>query len=133
MPDIESPEEDIENNDDVTIIKGKRGRPTKEPAVKPNAKPAGLTAKDIQQKIFLLYNLVTPFLGKEKQYVEEDFDTEAKSIYSVCEKWPIVARVISMFDPIFIILLLLNKFSRQKNKVAPEPGAVSDGKDINPV
>ena len=108
------------------------GRPKKEPEVKADAKPSGETKKTLRGKVFQLYQLVVPFLGKEISYNEEDFTAEGESLFNLCDKFPILVSVMGWLDPLFLVLAIWDKFKKAPGKPKQKPGGDDNGAGANP-
>lgn len=119
---------------DKTIINptpgaGERRGPGRPKTVKAGDKPAGETVGSLQGKLYQIYGLIFPFLGKKAIYKETDFATEAQSLFNLCDKFPFLVSVLGWLDPLFLILSLLEKFRRAPNKVSKQPAGEDNGAD----
>lgn len=101
--------------------------PKKKKKTPKKVKATQATQADYRNKIFMLFQALARVTKKECQFTEGDFTAEAAALVRITEKFPQVAYVINMFDPIFMLISLINKFGKmpaKKQEPKPQPHPV---------
>jgi hypothetical protein len=108
--------EDNQNIFDETEIKEepkkKRGR---QPGYSPNnstkTNKVEFSADECTAKIFQVYNIIGRFKKSDRQRLQVDFIEEGTALSRISGKYPIVSTVLKLFDPLFLLIGIINKFS----------------------
>jgi len=110
-PDKLDPGEIIGETGGTTIDrsepKKKNGRP---------AKGLAVNVAEAKQKLNLLFGGLARILGKEYTYTENDFDAEAQAVVRLSQKFSMVSYVLTLLDPLFMALALVQKFVKLPSK-----------------
>ncbi len=72
---------------------------------------------ELQEKFVKVFNAAAYFLKVDLKYTEKDFETEAKELVRLTAKTPFLASLLTILDPIFLIIGLLTKIIDMAKKV----------------
>jgi len=93
--------------------KQKRGR-------KKAKQKVDISFEELQVKLVKVFNFFASAVKSEKRYTEKDFLEESKDLARWGQKHEIIGYIISLLDPLFFIMGLVNKFyevmSRREKK-----------------
>ena len=101
-----------------TVFAGEPASP--EPKKQSAGKKIKFTVSEVKEKIFLVFAGACRITRRECEYTENDFDQEAAALIRLAEKFPVVATVLTFFDPVVLVMGIIEKFSRARVKPAPE-------------
>lgn len=113
---------------ETTFIEGEEvlESPAEEPKKKKKTAKADLISfEEVQAKLTRMFNGLCVLLKLEKRYKEEDFKEESKDISRMAAKYDLVNVILTLLDPIFLILGFVGKFSEmaaEKGKKKKEEG-----------
>ena len=68
-----------------------------------------ISYEEAQQKLARVFNGVCALLKIEKRYKEKDFAEEAKDLSRMAGKYDVVNTVLTVLDPLFLVLGLIGK------------------------
>lgn len=81
------------------------------------SKKINFSIEEIQEKFVKLFGGVAYLLKIENDYEENDFYEESKDIVRLSEKYPALSHVLTILDPLFLVLGIVNKVSEMVKKV----------------
>ena len=90
--------------------------------------------EECQVKLARIFNGVCTILGMQTRYSEEDFQEEAKDLSRLASKYDTVNQILTLLDPLFLIMGLINRAStiiqerRQQKHERGEEGTDSNDK-----
>lgn len=90
-------------------------------------KAPGMKVEEARAKLNLLFGGVCRVLKMDYPYQDEDFTAEAQALVRMSEKFSIVGHIITLFDPLFMALGLLAKFTRIRHRKEKEQPAAQAG------
>ena len=105
--------------------KKKRGKKSK----------ADVSYEEIQQKMSRVFNLFATLLKSKKKYSEKDFLDESKDLVRLSQKYDIVATILTILDPLFLLAGFYTKFVEMLNgreKVKKDKGGPGNENVIYP-
>ena len=73
-------------------------------------KKVEFAVEEIQEKLSLLFNAMAAILKIDKEYKPNNFVEESKDIVRLSQKYPFISSVLSILDPLSLILNLSKKF-----------------------
>jgi hypothetical protein len=82
--------------------------------------------QEIEQKLFLLFAGIAKVSGRINTFTEADFDSEARGILRLAEKFEAIYDALKFLDPVLIIIGLVTKFTTMK-KVPSKVKPAADG------
>lgn len=77
---------------------------------------AGVKVDEARNKINLLFSGLARVFNREYPYTEADFTAEAQGLVRLSDKFSIIGYVITLLDPFFIGLSLVQKFLKMPKK-----------------
>lgn len=104
----------------------KRGRKPKKDAVE-------FSYEELQEKFSRSFNAISYFLKSDKVYKEEDFEEEAKDLSRLAKKYPILADVLTILDPLFLVLGLFSKLRVMLENAKKKKEDKKDGDKVDTV
>ncbi len=81
---------------------------------------------EVEQKLYLIFSAVAKLTKREMTYTEQDFDSEAKGIMRLSDKFDGVYDVVMALDPLMIIVGLIIKFTGLKKAPKAEKSNAAD-------
>lgn len=116
--------------DGQTVINGPD--PIEDKPKKKKPPKVGVKADEARQKIFMLFEGLARFTGKDCSYSEGDFTAEGAGLARLADKFNMVGYVITLLDPLFIALSLAQKYFRlSRKKEAKEQANPAAGQQNN--
>jgi hypothetical protein len=70
--------------------------------------------QEVEQKLFLLFAGIAKVSGRINTFTEADFDSEARGILRLAEKFEAIYDALKFLDPVLIIIGLVTKFTAMK-------------------
>jgi len=111
-----SPETFEESIDTKLPPEPKRDRP----APKPRPGRIEFTEGEIASTFHTLIGGASKLLGYDYKYTENDFSQESKGIVRLSVKFPVLAKILVLVDPLLVLLGLVSKLAEiRKTKPAP--------------
>lgn len=112
----------------------KSEKPEKQKKPESKKKKIDFSVEEIQEKLMLLFNFVSFSLKVEKEYKPADFLEESKDIVRLAKKYPTLENILTMLDPLFLILNLTKKAVEitkiWRKKEAAKKQVVKDGQNF---
>lgn len=113
MPKAKLPEDVKEP--EATLIEE---TPNKKAKAKPR-KIEKIAPEEIAEKLHILFGGLAKVLKYEYEYTPADYDQESRALARLNEKFPFLAQILILFDPILVALGLYFKFTSMKKKEVP--------------
>lgn len=101
----------------TVIEKPERGRAKKHEKI-------SFSLQEVEQKLFLLFAGIAKVTGRISTFSEGDFDSEARGILRLAEKFESIYDALKFLDPVLIIIGLVTKFTSMKKVPAKVKPAV---------
>jgi len=101
--------------DDTTISESSEQPKEK----KPRAKKQPLKQDELQGFLANVFNMLSAGVKSAKRFTDSDFETEARGIRSLAEKYEIVATVIDLILPLVLVFGLFEKVTQVMEQRPP--------------
>ena len=126
MADPKEPKEPDQGQQKTEVAAPKRK------AAAPKRKNIVMSEKEIAIKLNIIFALAAKLMGKKYEYKPADFDQEGAALARLAEKFEVVNKGLSVFDPAVIIAGLATKFVNMKAdpEKKPKPAAAPADKNI---
>lgn len=122
---------EIIGEDNGTIIGEEPPKGARKP---PKGKAAGVKVEEARAKINLLFSGLARLAGREYIYQETDFSAEAQGLARLAEKFTVIGYVITLLDPLFMVLSLAQKFLKmpvKKQRAKEDQAGQQSGNVVN--
>lgn len=95
-----------------------------------NKKKKGTTfaLEEIQEKFTKLFDGLSYFLKIDNDYEDSDFQEESKDLIRLSQKYPLVGDILTLLDPLFLVLGLFSKLNTMFKKSAKVRGEQQEHK-----
>ena len=118
-PPIIEADEPVKAGKERTVIeKPERGRAKKHEKI-------SFSLQEVEQKLYLLFAGIAKVTGRISTFGEADFDSEARGILRLAEKFEAIYDALKFLDPVLIIIGLVTKFTAMKKVPSKEKPAVN--------
>ncbi|MBT9145235.1 MAG: hypothetical protein DDT42_01105 [candidate division WS2 bacterium] len=103
--EIDFDKEEETKIEDETVVKKKKG------------KKISINEDEMQEKFVKTFSSIAFLLKIDANYTEKDFETESKELVRLINKNQVLANIITILDPIFLIIGLMTKVIEMAKKV----------------
>lgn len=101
-----------------------RGRPKK-------PKPSEISFEEIQTKLVRLYNFISSLMKSDKTFSEKDLVEESKDLARLANKYESIGFFITLLDPLFFVLGLVNRVNEILAKRRAPKKKVEEGQPVS--
>jgi hypothetical protein len=103
---------------DETIIDDQPKKRGRKPGKSNKPKSIGVT--EVASKLNIIMLSIAKISGRKYDYTESDYTQESKGFCNLADKFPVIANIFNLFDPILIVYGLYSKFINMKREPKPQ-------------